>query len=244
VILPRLVLVIALGGAARADLPFQVTIDISKAPEVSTYAYVSKALCEEWYPKINEILFGKDHPLPFQEIQIVFEPREGVPAFTRGNVIHVASNVVRRMHDEYRGIVVHEVTHVNQNLGLNSQRQRWVVEGIADYIPHKYFEKDIEPKLRLDEAGRLKGYSPDALYLFSIEKAKIKLNRKGYRASYEVAAAFLFWIEEKKRKDIVQTLNAALTEGRYSAKIFQQACGMPLDELWREFVVYSRQQSP
>ena len=241
-IVTRLATAMTLCGAlANAAAPFQVTLDISKAPEVSSYAYASKLLCEEWYPKINEILFGKDHPLPFQQVQIVFEPIESVPAFTRANVIHIGSNSVKRMRDEYRGIVIHELTHVDQNLGWNSGRQRWVVEGIADYIAQKYFEKNIEPRLRLDETGRLKGYAPDSPYLFSIEEAKIRLDRDGYNASYEVAAAFLFWIETTKTKDIVQRLSAALEQRHYSVRIFERSCGIPLDALWRQFVAYSKQ---
>ncbi len=52
---------------------FQIHTDISKAPEDLPFAKRSKAICEEWYPKINEILFGPDHPLPFQDIHIIFE---------------------------------------------------------------------------------------------------------------------------------------------------------------------------
>ncbi len=32
----------------------------------------AKAICEEWYPRINEILFGYGRPLPFSEIGIVY----------------------------------------------------------------------------------------------------------------------------------------------------------------------------
>ena len=105
-------------GAAR----FKVEADFSKAPGAAVYAEKSKLLCEEWYPKINQILFGDGHPL-------------------------------------YLGMVIHELTHVNQNYKAGSENAEWVSEGIADYIRHKYFEGDIQPKLRLDSSGLLTGYS-------------------------------------------------------------------------------------
>lgn len=67
---------------------------------------------------------------------------------------------------------------------------------------------------------------------------------KGYEAGYTVAGAFLFWLEVRKDKDIVPTLNRALRDGRYSATIFQQRCGAPLESLWRDFVLNSRSPHP
>ena len=56
-------------------VPFQVSVDISKTPEATPYVGPVRALCEEWYPKINAVLFGKNYPLPFKEVRIVFEPK-------------------------------------------------------------------------------------------------------------------------------------------------------------------------
>ena len=52
--------------------------------------------------------------------------------------------------------------------------------------------------------------------------------------------AFLYWLEVRKDKDIVPALNRVLRDGRYSAKLFQEKCGAPLDALWREFVAQSK----
>ena len=85
-----------------------------------------------------------------------------------------------------------------------------VTEGIADYIRHKHFEKDIE-KLRPD---------PD---------------KSSYKQAYTIAAAFIFWLEAHKDKDIVRKLNAASRDGSYKREMFPQLCGADVDALWKEF---------
>ena len=136
-------------------------------------------------------------------------------------------------------MMIHELTHVNQNYGKIPTTASWVTEGIADYVRHKYFEKDLEPKLRLDSAGYLKGYSTEDSLLFNLEETRARLDQKGYLQSYVVASAFLLWLEERKDKDIVRKLNTALHESRYSEGLFQQHCGASLEALWREFFVQS-----
>jgi hypothetical protein len=55
----RLLLTFLAASAFAADEPaFKVEIDFSAATECEPFATKSKALVEEWYPKINEILFG------------------------------------------------------------------------------------------------------------------------------------------------------------------------------------------
>jgi hypothetical protein len=83
----------------------------------------------------------------------------------------------------------------------------------------------------LDDKGNLQG--------FELDRNKGDFATQGYRA-YTVTGAFLFWLEVRKDKDIVPVLNRALREGRYSARLFQQRCGAPLEALWREFVTQSR----
>ena len=226
---------------------FKIHTDISKAPEALPFAEKSKAICEEWYPKINEILFGPAHPLPFSDIQIIFEETKQ-PAFTTVTLekgrppvceIHIARDQ-RHRSDDFGGMVIHELTHANQNYPPASEAGDWVEEGIADYIRHKYFEKDILGKLSIDASGRLQGYTAAAPFFFALQEGKISLERKGYLTRYTVASEFLFWLEQQKDKEIVRKLNAALSERRYSPNLFKQHCGVPLDELWRQFLAHSR----
>lgn len=225
--------------AGPAD--FQVRIDVRDA-RGKEFAEASKALCEEWYPKINAALFGPDYPLPFQEVKIVFDPaivtgpqRIVVPAYTDGNAIHVNSEYSSTLHKhvpgDYSGMLIHELTHVDQHY-RNSDDAGWLVEGIADYVRHKYFEKNIEPRLHLDRNGNLRG--------FELDRNKGTFATEGYLAGYTVTGAFLFWLEERKDKDIVPTLNRALRDGKYSAKLFEEKCGASLEALWREFVAQSK----
>jgi len=92
----------------------------------------------------------------------------------------------------------------------------WLVEGIADYIRYKYYEKEI--RLALDE------------------KNYLKLRKRGYRQGYGVVARFLLWLEMRKDKDIVRKLNVVLEQRRYSAEVFKQNCGAPLGKLWQDFM--------
>jgi Peptidase of plants and bacteria len=238
-----LALVLAPGLRGADPAAFQVRIDVRDA-KGKPFAGPSQALCQEWYPKIHASLFGAGYPLPFPEVKVVLESsiaegiwpfRTVIPAYTERNIIHVNSEYVSELHqqdpDDYAGMLIHELTHVDQHYG-NTGDAGWLVEGIADYVRHKYFAKDIEPLLHLDAKGNLQG--------FELDRNKGSFAEHGYLAGYTVTGAFLYWLEQRKDKDIVPMLNRALREGRYSARLFQQRCGAPLDALWREFVAQSR----
>lgn len=230
-----------------AATPFQVRTDISRVPSAAAYAEQCKALCEEWYPRINEILYGTGHPLPYGEIVVLFDPEKifgrygqghGAPAFAIGNTIHISSGWLngRPSPKDFCGLVIHELAHVNQEYGnfhprhdhllalvrpvriklSQEYRMSWLVEGIADYVRYKYYEKELQ--LLLDE------------------NTYLRLRNRGYRQGYGVAARFLLWLEERKDEHIVRKLNVVLEQRRYSAGVFKQNCGAPLDSLWQEFL--------
>jgi hypothetical protein len=214
------------GLAAAAD--FQVRIE-TRHPKAKEVAAPAKLLCEEWYPKINAALFGLAAPLPVNEIKLVFEPsiyegiwpfRTVIPAYADRNTIYINSDYASRLDPaDFAGMLIHELTHIDQHYG-DVGDAGWLTEGIADYVRHKYFAKDIEPRLPPGE-----------------------LAAQSYREGYTVTGAFLFWLELRKDKDIAPILNRALREHRYTPKIFQDRCGAPLDALWREFVTQSRAKS-
>lgn len=223
----------------------QVTVDAQSPKAIQRFADSMKVLCEEWYAKINTTLFGANHPLPYRVVKIHFEPKilfgpkedpTEVPAYADKDTVHINSDYVVRtakeMPQDYQGMFIHELTHIVQQYP-ESRDAGWLVEGIADYVRHKYFEKDIETKLHLDKDGKLTGYE--------LDRNKGKFETEGYMAGYTVTGTFLFWLEGKKSQQIVPTLNQALREGHYSAPLFQQKCGAPLSGLWSEFVVQSKQ---
>jgi hypothetical protein len=239
-----LLLLVFVWGVCAADsgvFPARVEVRHAKGkPFVDT----TEALCREWYPRIHAAIFGAEYPLPFREIKVVFESsiaegiwpfRAVIPAYTESGVIHVNSAYVSELHKtdpkDYSGMLIHELTHVDQHYG-DGAGPGWLVEGIADYVRHKYFERDIEPRVHLDAKGNLEG--------FELDRNKGDFATQGYEAGYTVTGAFLFWLETREDKDIVPTLNRALRDGRYSAVLFEQRCGAPLGALWREFVAASR----
>ncbi len=197
----------ALAIPAFAEQAFKVTIDTTKAPECAAFAEKSKALVEEWYPKINEILFSKDRPLPASEVTLIFEPMKGV-AHATNNVIHISAEWVTKKAPNDYGMVVHELTHVVQD--YRGKGEGWLTEGIADYIRDRHFEPGTR-KHRID---------PD---------------KGSYRQAYGVAATFLIWVEASMDKDIIRKLNEASHDGKYSPDLWKEYCGTDLDSLWKEF---------
>ena len=200
-----------ISGACLAQAPkFVIETDVTKAPECQAFAARAKSLCEEWYPKINEILFSKDRLLPAAKVKLIFEPMKGV-AHTSNAVIHISAEWVTKKKPDDFGMVIHELTHVVQDYQNKVKgADGWLTEGIADYIRHKYFEKDIE-KLRIN---------PD---------------KSSYRQGYTTAAAFLNWLETNKGPDLVHKLNAGLHDGTYSSVMFEKNGGASLDDLWKAF---------
>jgi hypothetical protein len=220
---------------------FTVSVDVSQVPEARPYVEQSRELVTEWYPKINAILFGEDYPLPLKEVQVIFEPKSfvgsgadriEVPAHEEEDIprsiarIHINFSYLERVRYPYRATLIHELTHVNQQ---HKNYPEWLNEGMADYVRHKYFERDIEPNLQ-----PLDGY-----YAGGKQMDQVKLRKEGYLLGYTIAAPFLFWLEKQKDPSLIVAVNRALRDGRYSPGIFQQRCGAPLDALWSEFIAQS-----
>ncbi|MDR3528644.1 MAG: basic secretory protein-like protein [Rhizomicrobium sp.] len=225
-------------ATAAAAAPPHVLLDITYAPEAGDYALKLSPVVLEWYSKINAELYGDDHPLPYEAVVLSFVPSLDYPAATSRNVIRISAAYLPKMRDDYRAMIIHELTHVVQNYPAG-QHAGWLVEGIADYVRHKYFEKDIELTLHMNSSGRLTGYTDSAPYNHSLEANGADLTDKGYLKAYTITSTFLYWLEVRKNKDIVRTLNLALSQGHYAPDIFQTACGKPLDDLWAEFVTES-----
>jgi hypothetical protein len=238
VIFAAFIALAAIATATRADPKesLRVLLDVSYAPDAGDFALKTSPLIMEWYPKINDLLFGQDHPLPFKLVIVSFQHAQRYPAFTTDNVIHVSADTIKAMQDDYRGMVIHELTHVVQHYPAGQADSRWVIEGIADYVRHEAFEKDIQPTLRLNAQGRLYGYSGKAPFFHGLENASADLTEKGYLRSYTVASSFLYWLELRKDRRIIQDLNLALSQGQYTPELFGKFCGEPLDALWAEFV--------
>lgn len=249
--------------AAAAEWP-KIVAENSD-PSLSSYADACVAVCEEWFPKISEILYGPGHRSPYSEVLIRFDA-DKVAGRARLNVIHLQVKRLREPHElDYRAVVVHELAHVVQDYTLRlgscgglhavpcffkirfaQQPPVWLQEGIADYVTYAFYTRTNRPFLRLTRDGQLTGYTDSIPYLYGLQRGRIAPNAafrprhvhagKGYQHGYTVASAFLQWLVETRDKEVVHKLNAAIRERRYHDDLFQRYCGAPLDRLWAEFL--------
>jgi Peptidase of plants and bacteria len=206
-----LVFAFAAAAAALADEPppqasVQIVVDSSEAPDLDGWGQKAKALGEEWYPQITELL-KSDGFTPPRDVKITFKKAMRGVAGTSNDHIVVSADYVRR-HPQDFGMIIHELTHVVQS--YPPSRAGWLVEGIADYIRFWHFEPNA-PRPRIDP-----------------EKAS-------YRDAYKTTAAFLAWIEEQYDPDIVHRANESLRKGRFTEGLFKESTGKDLNELWAEF---------
>jgi hypothetical protein len=225
---------ILVSGAHPAH--FTIRVDVSQVPDAKPYVKPTRELIAEWYPKINAILFGRGRELPLKTIIVIFEPasyagsgaaRSELPAHEEEDTaksvgrIHINFSYLARVKYPYSATLIHELTHVNEQY---KDCPEWLNEGIADYIRHKYFERDIEPKLPSIEAYGIGAKDMD------------RFRKEGYLAGYTIAGNFLFWMELKKDSGLITALSSALRDGAYSPDLFIKRCGAPLSALWREFI--------
>ena len=194
---------------AVADEPrTQIVVDYSTAPECEAFATKAKTIAEEWYPKIHEILFGKEVPLPARSIRLKFEPMKGVAHATHDGIHISAEWVTKKAPDDY-GMVVHELTHVVQD--YKGGGEFWLTEGIADYVRYERYEP-----------GK--------------QKWKLDPEKSSYKQGYGIAGAFLAWLEKNKNPNIIRKLNAASRDRSYKREMFKELCGADVDTLWKEFL--------
>jgi hypothetical protein len=181
-------------------------------------------------------------------------------AYTWRGVIHLYPQLLQQNNTDVEALTVHELTHVvqdNYTLWLNctgiqavtcffkkqfgdrDRGMRWASEAINDYVAFRLFRRRLEPVLRLDGDGRLRGYNDGVPLLRDLEKMNLPIGNKGYEISYAVAASFLLWLEETRDPEIIRKLNRAFSEHRCSRKLFQQWCGDTVDRRWLEFLAAS-----
>ena len=113
-------------------------------------------------------------------------------------------------------VVTHEVMHIVQAYPSDSG-PGWLVEGIADYVRHRY---------GVDNAGA--GWSlPD-----------VKADHH-YSQSYRVTARFLDWVETNRKPGLVKVLDSAMRDRAYTDDIWEAQTGLTLDALWAAYVLSS-----
>jgi hypothetical protein len=202
-----------LGTDVHSADPVRVTIEYAKSPGCQAFAEKSKTMIEEWYSKITDILFGPDHPLPGTSVMLICEPLKSIAySDIHKNRIHISAEYIKAHPDDY-GMVVHELTHIVQHYVKLKAEEVWLQEGIADYIRHKYFERDIANLA-----------------------ATVDPTKDSFRTGYRVTAAFLFWLENNSNPRVVQEINRGCSDGHCTVELFRRACGEDVDVLWSRFL--------
>jgi len=200
---------------------YRITIDTSETPDLTKWVQEELApVVKEWYPKIIKLLPSEGFKAPGR-VSIQFSKDMRGVAATGGTRIRCAASWYRRnLKGEARGSVVHELVHVVQQYRRvrrsNSGATRmpgWLVEGIADYIRWFLYEPETH----------------------GADITRRNLSRARYDGSYRVTGNFLNWVTGKYDKNIVQKLNAAAREGKYSVDLWKKNTGHTVEELGEEW---------
>jgi Peptidase of plants and bacteria len=199
------------------DNAVRFTIDTTQAPDLAPWTKEKLIpVIKEWYPKIVEMLPGKDYQAPTQ-FSITFDNNyKGVAATMGTRVVCNPEWYRKELNREGLGSVVHELVHVVQQYG-GRRTPGWLTEGAADYI--RWYLYEPQSKGCEIPAGRA--------------------DRVKHDMSYRVSANFLNWIIATHDKDFLRELNAALREGRYSAELWTQRTKKDLATLgedWKKFL--------
>ncbi len=200
---------------------YKITIDTSETPDLTEWAHKDLApVVQEWYPKLVKMLPSEGYEAP-REASIAFSASMRGVAATGGARVRCAAAWFRQnLQGEAKGAVVHELAHVVQNYGIarrtNPDATRtpgWVVEGICDYIRWFLYEPQTH----------------------GAEITSKNIARAKYDGNYRISGNFLSWVTQTYCPDIVQRLNVAARQGKYSEELWKTATGHTVQELGDEW---------
>lgn len=216
--------------AAAAAEPFRlksadgycdITIDTSGAPELKEWAETKLApVLAEWFPKIVTMLPSEGFTAP-KQFSVDIRPRNGVAAASGTRITANSDWLKRELNREALGALVHEVVHVVQQYGGGRQGNPggtrppgWLVEGIPDYIRWFIYEPQ--------------SHGADLIWLQNQRNPNLNYDR-----AYRITANFLNYVIEKYDKDktLIQKLNAACRQRKYTDEMWPELVGKPLAEL-------------
>ncbi|MFC3196744.1 basic secretory protein-like protein [Parapedobacter deserti] len=166
-----------------------------------------KATFFQVYPVLVETF----NPSALREVTLTIDTAYDGVAYAHNGQVVISQAWLRKMPGDV-DVVTHEVMHIVQAYPRGNQ-PGWLVEGIADYVRHRF---------GIDNAGA--NWSlPDVA------------DDHHYTNSYRIAARFLDWIERKRKPGLVKTLDDALRNRTYSEAIWKSETGLGLDELWATY---------
>jgi Plant Basic Secretory Protein. len=160
------------------------------------------------YPKLTKT-FNKNAA---KEISITIDTAYDGVAYAHNGKVTIAQTWLEK-HPGDVDVVTHEVMHIVQAYPPRSG-PGWLIEGIADYVRHKYGVNNAGANWTLPEL------KPE----------------HHYTSSYRISARFLDWIERNRRKGTVKKLDQALREQMYNEHLWEEITGSSLDELWNAYI--------
>jgi hypothetical protein len=199
----------------------KITIDTTETPDLTDWAHQDLApVVQEWYPRLVKLLPSEGYEAP-RQVSITFSATMRGVAATGGTRVRCAAAWFRKnLQGEAKGAVVHELGHVVQNYGLarrtnpNATRTPgWIVEGICDYIRWFLYEPQTH----------------------GAEITSRNIARARYDGNYRISGNFLNWVTQNYCQDIVQRLNVAARQGKYSEELWKTATGHTVQELGDEW---------
>ncbi|QEL19659.1 basic secretory protein-like protein [Limnoglobus roseus] len=193
------------------QFPIEISLDVTDAPDMQTWAEKVVRVCEQQYPMICRELASEGYKPP-TTIRMAFKSDYNGVAEAAGNRIRGSVKYFKD-HPKDVGAMVHETAHCVQQYRSRGN-PGWLVEGVADYIRFWKFEPGT--------AGRL---TPE---------------RARYDGSYRTTAAFLAFISDNYDAKLVTKLNAQMRVGKYNVDVWKEITGKPIEELnqeWRRSLV-------
>ena len=193
---------------------FEIVFDTAEMPELADWVQTRlRPVCEQWYPKIIELLAGDGYRPP-RRFTVAFRKDMRGVASTSGTRVECAGRWFQQnLEGEAIGAVVHELVHVVQQYGRTRGGERnpgWLVEGVADYIRWFQFEPPSQ-------------------------RPRPNPARAKYTDSYRTTAAFLNYVVETHDKQLVKRFNAALRAHTYKPDLWKTYTGKTVDDLWEEY---------
>ena len=200
---------------------YTATIDTRDTPDLTDWADKELApVVAAWYPQLVKMLPSPGYSAP-THFSITFHQNKAGVADTMGTRINCAADFFRStLKGEAKGAIVHEMVHVVQQYGAFREANRhpdhnpgWLVEGIPDYI-------------------RWYKYEPASNGAAINKKNFSKAN---YDGSYRISANFLNYVVTKHDKDLIEELNAAMRDGKYSDDVWVKLTGKSVKDLGDEW---------
>jgi hypothetical protein len=203
---------------------YQFAFDTTLAPDLAEWTDAKLApVVKEWYPKLVAMLPSEGYEAPRNVTLRYRDNMGGTPASAGGTNINLNVGWFRNnLKGEAIGAVVHEMVHTVQQYGrarrTNPNATRtpgWIVEGIPDYIRWFLYEPQTHGA---DITAR-------------------NLARAKYDGNYRITGNFLDWVVRTYDKDLIQKLNVAAREGKYTEELWKDYTGKTVQELgdeWRK----------